>query len=378
VEIMNKDLLLWDQTIFSREEYFELDYLPENLLHRESQIRSLQFSIAPALRGATPLNAYCRGAPGTGKTSAVMKVFAELENATQKVVPVYINCQVDSTRYAIFAQIFKKLFGYPPPSSGISFKKLFSQIAKHLVEKKRVLIVALDDFNYLMASKEADEVLYSLLRMHEVQPGAKAGVITILSDLTLDMARDLTPQVQSVFLPEEIVFPQYSLEEIKDILRYRVRYGFMQGVISEELIDAVTKYTSDAGDLRVGINMLKRAGLNAERRASKTVSVEDVEKAYEGSRYIHLNFTFKNLKKEEKVLLKCIVESGKVEMTSGELYDCFKDRTGLGYTSFYEMVNRLEGLKLVNMSTTGKGTRGQSRLVSLTNDPKEVEKRLDV
>ncbi|HEY3422619.1 MAG TPA: cell division control protein 6, partial [Methanocellaceae archaeon] len=85
---MNKDLLLWDQTIFSREEYFELDYLPENLLHRESQIRSLQFSIAPALRGATPLNAYCRGAPGTGKTSAVMKVFTELENATQKVVPV--------------------------------------------------------------------------------------------------------------------------------------------------------------------------------------------------------------------------------------------------------------------------------------------------
>ena len=375
---MNKDLLLWDQTIFSREEYFELDYLPENLLHRESQIRSLQFSIAPALRGATPLNAYCRGAPGTGKTSAVMKVFTELENATQKVVPVYINCQVDSTRYAIFAQIFKKLFGYPPPSSGISFKKLFSQIAKHLVEKKRVLIVALDDFNYLMASKEADEVLYSLLRMHEVQPGAKAGVITILSDLTLDMARDLTPQVQSVFLPEEIVFPQYSLEEIKDILRYRVRYGFMQGVISDELIDAVAKYTSDAGDLRVGINMLKRAGLNAERRASKTVSAEDVEKAYEGSRYIHLNYTFKNLKKEEKVLLKCIVESGKVEMTSGELYDCFKDRTGLGYTSFYEMVNRLEGLKLVNMSTTGKGTRGQSRLVSLKHDPKEVEKRLDV
>ena len=119
---MNKDLLLWDQTIFREEQYFELDFLPENLLHRESQMKSLQFSIAPALRGATPLNAYCRGSPGTGKTSAVMKVFEEVEAATQKVLPVYINCQVDSTRYAIFAQVFKKLFGYPPPSSGISFK----------------------------------------------------------------------------------------------------------------------------------------------------------------------------------------------------------------------------------------------------------------
>jgi cell division control protein 6 len=375
---MTKDLLLWDQTIFKEQEYFELDFLPENLLHRESQMRSLKFSVAPALRGSTPLNAYCRGAPGTGKTSAVLKVFSELENATQKVVPVYINCQVDSTRYAIFAQVFKKLFGYPPPSSGISFKKLFSQIAKHLVEKKRVLIVALDDFNYLMASKEADEVLYSLLRMHEVQPGAKVGVVTILSDLTLDMVRDLTPQVQSVFLPEEIFFPPYSFEEVRDILKYRVKYGLMQGVISDELIDTVTKYTAETGDLRVGINMLKRAGLNAERRASRSISAEDIEKAYEGSRYIHLNYIIKNLKKEEKVLLKCIVGSGKEEMMSGELYDCFREKTDLGYTSFYEMVNRLEGLKIITLNTTGKGTRGQSRLVSLRYDSREVEKRLDV
>ncbi len=375
---MTKDLLLWDQTIFKEQEYFELDYLPETLLHRESQMRSLKFSVAPALRGSTPLNAYCRGAPGTGKTSAIMKVIAEIEAATQKVVPVYINCQVDSTRYAIFAQVFKKLFGYPPPSSGISFKKLFSQIAKHLVEKKRVLIVALDDFNYIMASKEADDVLYSLLRMHEAQPGAKVGVITILSDLTLDMARDLSPQVQSVFLPEEILFPQYSCDEIRDILKYRVKYGFMQGVVSDDLIDAIATYTYDTGDLRVGINMLKRAGLNAERRASRTISAEDVEKAYEGSRYIHLNYTIRNLKKEEKVLLKCLVGAGKEEVTSGELYECFKAGTGLGYTSFYEMVNRLEGLKLVSLNTTGKGTRGQSRLVSLKYDPKEVEKRIDL
>ena len=38
---MTKDLLLWDQTIFKEQEYFELDFLPENLLHRESQMRSL-------------------------------------------------------------------------------------------------------------------------------------------------------------------------------------------------------------------------------------------------------------------------------------------------------------------------------------------------
>ena len=146
-----------------------------------------------------------------------------------------------------------------------------------------MLIVALDDINYLMMSKEINEVLYSLLRMHEVVPGAKVGIISILSDLTLDMARDLDPQVQSVFLPEEILFPQYSREEIKDILRYRIRYGFFPNVVSEDVLETVTGYTAETGDLRVGINMLKRAGLNAERRASRAISPEDVEKAYEGS-----------------------------------------------------------------------------------------------
>lgn len=375
---MTKEMLLWDQTIFRDEQYFELDFIPENLLHRDSQLRSLKFSVAPALRGATPLNAYCRGAPGTGKTSAVLKVFEELEATTQKVVPVYINCQVDSTRYAIFAQVFKKLFGYPPPSSGISFKKLFSQIAKHLVEKKKVLIVALDDVNYLLMSKEVNDVLYSLLRMHEVVPGARVGIIAILSDLTLDMVSSLDPQVQSVLLPEEILFPQYSYDELKDILRNRVRYGFFPNVVSEDILDTVTRYTEDTGDLRVGINLLKRSGLNAERRASREITSEDIRSAYEGSRYVHLNYALRNLKKEEKTLLACIVEAGKDEVMSGELYDCFKERTGLGYTSFYEMVNRLESLKLLNLNSTGKGTRGQSRLVSLKYEAGEVKKRLDI
>ena len=55
-----------------------------------------------------------------------------------------------------------------------------------------------------------------------------------------------------------------------------------------------------------------------------------------------------------------MVDSGKEEMMSGELYDCFKDKTELGYTSFYEMVNRLEGLKLITLNNTGKGTRGRA------------------
>ncbi|ERH03282.1 MAG: hypothetical protein J07HR59_00393, partial [Halorubrum sp. J07HR59] len=70
---------------------------------------------------------------------------------------------MDSTRYAVFSRLFEGIFDYEPPSSGVSFKKLFSQVTDRLVEEDEVLVVALDDINYLFYENEASNSLYSLL-----------------------------------------------------------------------------------------------------------------------------------------------------------------------------------------------------------------------
>ena len=114
-KLPSKDLLQWDQTLFKDERYFELDYIPEHFSHRDTQMRALKIAARPALRGARPINCLCSGPHGTGKTTAVLKVFEEIENYTDSVVPVYVNCQIDSTRFAIFSEIYKKLFKYTPP-----------------------------------------------------------------------------------------------------------------------------------------------------------------------------------------------------------------------------------------------------------------------
>ena len=211
-----KELLSWDQTLFKDSELFELDHIPEHFLHRDAQMQSLMYCIRPGLSGGRTLNSLCIGAPGTGKTTAVLKVFEEIEKHSTKLVPVLVNCQVNSTRYTIFSQIFKKLIGYAPPASGASFKKIFGEVAKYIVEHEKVLLVALDDMNYLFYENEVNEILYSLLRAHETHPGARMGVIAILSDTGVPHMLD--PKVESVFLPEEIKFPQYSFDEIRDIL----------------------------------------------------------------------------------------------------------------------------------------------------------------
>jgi len=357
------DVLSWDQTVFKNGEMFELDYVPEHFRHRDSQIEELMFSIRPAMKGMRPVNMLCLGPPGTGKTTAILKIFEEIEKHTASVIPVHINCQVDNTKYEIFSRIFQKIYGFAPPSSGVSFKKIFEKIVKYLIEKEKVLVVALDDINYLFYESEVNDVLYTLLRAHEVQPKARIGVIGVLSDIK--MQYQLDPRVASVFLPREILFLPYTQDEIHDILSNRIQYGFFPGVVPEDILDKIVEYVKSSGDLRVGIDLLKKAGLNAERRASKCISLEDVNEAYESSRSVHIQRTISSLGDEEKVLLRLIAEGE--EVRAGALYKKFQEKTNLRYTRFHEMLNKLDATKLINTRYSGKGTRGRSRLISVKN-----------
>ncbi|MFD1685280.1 ORC1-type DNA replication protein [Halobellus litoreus] len=369
----DEGMLSWDETVFRDEHVFEIDYVPETFEHRESQLESLKYALRPAVRGSRPLNTMVRGPPGTGKTTAVQKLFGEL-GAQSGVQTVRVNCQVDSTRYAVFSRIFEAIFEYEPPSSGISFKKLFGQITDRLVEEEEVLAVALDDVNYLFYENEVSDTLYSLLRAHEAHSGARIGVVVVSSDLALDVIDELDTRVQSVFRPEEVYFPVYDVDEIVDILRERVERGFHDGVVSAQELDRVAELTAESGDLRVGIDLLRRAGLHAEMRASRTVSVEDVEAAYEKSKYVHLSRSLQGLSERERDLVRVVAEHDGSQ--AGEVYEAFHDETELGYTRYSEIVNKLDKLGLLDADYADIEGRGRSRSLSLSYDAEAVLDRL--
>ncbi len=369
---MTKSLLMWDETLFRDPEVFEIDYVPEQFNHRESQMRELAFQIRPGLRGGRPLNTICRGLPGTGKTTSVRKLFEEIEETTKKLVPIHINCQIDNTKFAIFSQIYRKLSGHLPPASGTSFKQVFDAIARMLLKEEVVLLVALDDANYLMYENEMNKVLYTLLRSHEAYPGTRIGVIVIISDLDVDMMRQIDARVSSVFRPSEIYFPPYSEEEVQTIMKERVMQGFFHGCLTEEMFDLVVEQTLKSGDLRVGIDLLKRAALNAEKQARRVIEREDICGAYTISRYLHLQYSVRTLKDEEKNLLKILAELSmkESEMNAGEVFKSVKEVTGLGYTRFYEMVKKFDSMRLINLQY--RDGKGRTRVISLRYDPARI------
>ncbi|AEA47389.1 ORC1-type DNA replication protein [Archaeoglobus veneficus] len=352
--------LRWDETLFRNYEVFDEDYLPEEYLHRETQLNRLVSNLKPALRGARPVNCLCLGPPGTGKTTAVKLIFKDLSEF-EGVIPVYVNCQIMNSKQQVFAKIFRAVYGYEPPSYGVPFTKLYYSVMKGIGE--RVLVVALDDLNFLLSEEVANEVLYALLKAHEEVEGVKVGIVGIATDVKL--AARLDERVSSVFHPDEIHFPLYGFEEIRDILASRARFGFYPGVLSDEALDKIAELCYEYGDLRFGIYLMKLAGLEAEREASRRIELRHVEAVYEGSRRVFLKKSVQALSDHERVLLGLIYSSD--ELTTGELYRRFKEMTAVGYTKFYEMLSKLESIRLIDTRFEQRG--GRTRAIIKRYEP---------
>ena len=291
-----EDILMADESLFQDINAFDPDYVPQNFNYRDTQMEAMAIAIRPAMRGGKPSNAVILGSPATGKTTSMRKVYELVEKNTDKVVCVYINCQLHTTRFGIFSQIHKRIFGHAPPETGIPFSRVYDKIMKDLQKNEKSLVVALDDVNYLIQ-------------------------FAIMSDLEFKYSFD--KNVNTVFIPQEIVFPLYSYSEIEGILRDRVKAGFFPNVLPDDILEQVAMYTFENGDLRVGINLLKSCGNIAEADASREITQEHFDKAIESLVSVNVSETLKGLNDTERDILKMIADNEGM-CSAGELAEMYK------------------------------------------------------
>lgn len=370
-----EDILMGDETLFKDITVFNPDFIPDNYLHRESQMEALAICLRPALKGGKPVNSVVVGSPATGKTTAIHKIFEMVAKKSQKVATAYVNCQLYNTRFNIFAQIYQQLFGYLPAGTGVPFSRIYGEIMKKLSNEGKALVVALDDVNHLFYRKNANQILYDILRAHEVFPGVRTGVFCVISDIEFRFMLD--KNVSSIFIPQEVIFDTYTWHEIRDILGDRVKAGFYPGVLSDELLDEIVDFTNSTGDLRVGIDLLRTTGNFAEADASRNIGRKHLEKALQDFDSQSLKNTINNLTDDEKGLLEVIVEQKEDNPTAGDLYNLLNENRPLSYASFDRSLKKLEFMRLIDTKFTGKGKRGNTRLVMLRFNYHEVEKFLN-
>ena len=365
-----EDILMYDESLFQNINAFDPDYMPPNYNFRDTQMEAMAIAIRPAIRGGQPSNAVVMGSPATGKTTAIRKVFELVEKNTDRVVCVYINCQLHTTRFGIFSQIHKKVFGHAPPETGVPFARVYNKVMKSLQDNGQSLVIAFDDVNYLFQANKANKMFYDILRAYEEYPGVRTAIFAILSDLEFKYAFD--KNVNTVFIPQEITFPLYSYSEIEDILRDRVKAGFFPGVLEDDILEQIATYTFENGDLRVGINLLKSCGNIAEASASRKITQEHFDNAIESLVSLNIRKTVDSLNDSENTLLKMIVNWEGV-CKAADLSEIFTNETGSSYASFNRTLNKLEFVRLIDTKYTGKGVRGKSRDVVLRFNPEDYD-----
>ncbi len=368
---MKQELFLPDQGLCKNPALLDCDHPPGTIHFRERQLAELAFRIRPGLHGYRPVTTLCRGLPGTGKTATVQHLFAGIGKATQRLVPVYVNCRTDQTTYLVFSTIYTKLLGHAPPRTGIPARRLMDAIARVMIDRDIVLLVCLDDLCHLAHAGARNTILSSLTRMYLDYPGCRIGLILTMSDPDTDLADLVDGSVYAGLLPEEIFFPPYSGDEIRTILGDRVKGAALPDAISPEMLDLIVSETQKGADLRVGLALLRRSLLSADRAGRRSVEREDIISASGDARLFRLKETIRVLSAKERRILPIIATLPERPVpTSGQVYAVVRDREEISYTTFYERLTTLAHLGLLELSIRQR--KGRTSEIRLRYEAEEV------
>ncbi|MBI5065675.1 AAA family ATPase [Candidatus Woesearchaeota archaeon] len=344
---MFKDMLESSQTLFKNEDSLDPEWVPKLLPHRERQQFSVANCIKPLTQGRNGINILIYGTPGIGKTAAIKWVLRDLEENTDEIYSIYINCWQKNTSYKILCEICTQLnYSF---TQNKNTDELFD-VVKNIVNKKSAVFV-FDEIDKL----EEINFLYNLI--NEVY---KKTIILITN--YKEWYLGVEDRLKSRLLPENIEFKAYNKPETKDILTKRIDYAFFPEVWDEDAINFVVDNSYEAKDIRVGLKLLRSSGLVAESFSSKKVFLEHAKKAVEN---LELTKDKDDLDQDERIALSVIKESPEEKI--GDLFKKYQEKGGSGtYKSFQRKIEHLEKGKFIKTKKFIGGKEGTTTIVQYT------------
>ena len=149
-------------------------------------------------------------------------------------------------------------------------------ISKH--ETNAVFVI--DEIDYLaeLIQKTGKDVLYQITRANERLETGSLTLIGVSNDLTFKERLD--PRVISSLSEEEIVFTNYNLDQIKQILNARIQIAFSEGIVEDAALNLCSAMASrESGDARRAIDLLRVAAEIAERTQNPKINEDHVRQA---------------------------------------------------------------------------------------------------
>ncbi len=366
--------------IFHSRDVLRPTYTPTELPHRGEQINALASVLVPALRGETPSNVLIYGKTGTGKTAVAKFVGKELEEAGfgVKCSVIYINCEVVDTQYRILAHLARH-FDKEIPMTGWPTDQVYAEFRNALDDERRVVIIMLDEVDKLV--RKGDDVLYNLSRINSDLLQSKVSIIGISNDLKF--TEFLDPRVKSSLGEDEIIFPPYNAEQIKDILEQRASLAFKPGSLEEGVIPLCSALAAqEHGDARKALDLLRTSGELAERARSAVVLESHVRSARERIELDRVEEVVKTLPTQSKLVLYSIVlleEQGTRNITTSAVYNMYKqlcpmvDTDYLTHRRITDLIAELDMLGILHTVVISKGRYGRTKEITLSIYPSKLK-----
>jgi len=351
---------LQESKIYKNEQALSTEFLPDFLPHRDTQIQEIARNLNPATKGRKPQNTFIVGPPGIGKTCVTRFVFRELQKfADEKVKTIFINTWDYNTAPALLTKIVVEL-GYPIPRRGLSKDEIVEKLIEVLKRKNKSIIIGLDEIDQLV--KKDDSALYDLLRINQYVTTPVGLVMISNYD---DIFATVEPRIKSSLDTKEIKFKGYSLQEMKNILKKRCKDAFRLGVVQEGVILLCANHAVNrGGDVRVGMECLRKAAKICEEQGGDKLLVEHVKKILPEVKSVKVQIMQDRLEGIDKNIVELLKNKKEVVFSEFEK-DYNQNYEPLSHTSLKQHVDYLESTGLVKTQESRKGSQGRKCYLSL-------------
>ncbi|MGC9208630.1 MAG: Cdc6/Cdc18 family protein [Nitrososphaeria archaeon] len=384
-EIFNK--VASGKSIFKNREVLSIDYIPDRILFRDEQIKRIGEALSPIIKGSKPSNLLLYGKTGTGKTMVARYVINRLMGYVKEASTVfaYVNCRISGTPYRVLSEV-AEFMGLKIPFTGLSISEVQKRIFDHMIKEKLKLLLVLDEIDFLLNSPTkkdvGNDILYQLTRYDSIYfvPGSFITLVGISNDLKF--VEYLEGRVYSSIRAEEILFPPYTADELRMILKERVKEAFVDGAVGDEIINLIAAYSgSEHGDARRAVDLLRVSGELAEREGSQKILEKHVQDALKSIEKDKVFEAISSLPIHEKAVIYSIASFPSGE-TTGHVYLKYQEvceKLGLDPLTqrrISSIINELDMLGLVSAPIINRGRHGRSKKIQLVVDRSQVYEAL--
>ena len=373
---------LLSSSVIKDPEKLDFDYVPDELIHRDKQIKFLAQMFKPLLSNVSQ-NIIIKGPVGTGKTVIAKKFCKELISLARKkgktIEYVHVNCRKRSTDSMALLAILNH-FDSRFPDRGFSTQEMLQVLKKQLIRKNAQLLVVLDEADAIIKQKNSN-LIYNLTRFSD--DSTQKIPISLLLISQKDILKELDQASLSTFKRSNtLVLNKYTRDELFDIIQQRNLLAFHNNTVDDGSMDLIADIASEWGDARFAIELLWKAGISADHQHKDRVTPEHVRAAKAETYSIVTETKLKNLDRQQLITLYAIAKRLKKDQTAyvktGDAEKTYfitceeyneKPRT---HTMFWNYLKDIESAGFINIKNSGKGQLGTTQLISLPDIPAEI------